>query len=109
MLAKITTIKIIFLEKILGPLERHSKAHHQHTIAGEKAMPGMSMEPNVTFLVAKARSLNCHLSKNCTSNTKPVYKFMMITPLLAINFKATPNGNPTTVVILRVQIIILRK
>ena len=54
------------------------------------------MEPKVTLLLAKAREgfLNCHLIKNGSKGTKPAYKFMVSIPLLAIELKATPNGNP---------------
>ena len=33
--------------------------------------------------------------KNGGRGTKPAYKFMVINPLVAIELKATPNGNPT--------------
>ena len=50
------------------------------------------MEPKVTLLLAKARGgfLNSHLIKNRGRGTKPAYKFMVITPLLAIELKLLP-------------------
>ena len=60
-------------------------------------MPQTIMEPKLTFLLAKtwAGLLNCHLIKNSGRDTKPAYKFMAIISLLAIELKATPNGNQT--------------
>ena len=54
------------------------------------------MEPKVTLLLAKTRGgfLNCHLFKNGGKSTKPTYIFMLIIPLLVIELKATPIGNP---------------
>ena len=55
------------------------------------------MEPKVTLLLAKTRGgfLNCHLFKNGGRGTKPTYIFLVIIPLLVIELKATPNGNPS--------------
>ena len=54
------------------------------------------MEPKVTLLLAKTRGgfLNCNLFKNGGRGTKPTYIFIVIIPLLVIELKATPNGNP---------------
>ena len=59
------------------------------------------MEPKVTLLLAKTRGgfLNCHLFKNGGRGTKPTYIFMVIIPLLVIELKATPNGNPNDYVL----------
>ena len=55
------------------------------------------MGPKVTLLLAKTRGgfLNCHLFKNGGRGTKPTYIFLVIVPLLVIELKATPNGNPS--------------
>ena len=55
------------------------------------------MGPKVTLLLAKTRGgfLNCHLFKNGGRGTKPTYIFLVIIPLLVIELKATPNGNPS--------------
>ena len=55
------------------------------------------MEPKVTLLLAKTRGgfLNCYPLKNGDRGTKPTYIFMVINPLLVIELKATPNGNPS--------------
>ena len=60
-------------------------------------MPSTIMEPKVTLLLAKARGgfLNCCLIKNGGRGTKPAYILMAMIPLLAIQLKATCNGNPT--------------
>ena len=39
--------------------------------------------------------LQCLSIKNSGRSTQPAYIFMVITPLMAIELKATPNGNPT--------------
>ena len=55
------------------------------------------MGPKVTLLLAKTRGgfLNCHLFKNGGRGTKPTYIFLVIIPLLVIELKTTPNGNPS--------------
>ena len=98
MLAKITTIKIIFFRENLGTsgktFQSTSSAHNCWGKGNARNDHGTKC--HISGSQGKARTLNCHLSKNCTRSTKPVYRFIMITLLLAIKLKATPNDNPTT-------------
>ena len=64
------------------------------------------MKPKVTLLLGKVRVefLKCHEIRNCGIGTKPVCKFIVIISLLAIELKATPNGNPTNNFLLEAEI-----
>ena len=54
-------------------------------------------------LVASPLALICYY-KNDGRGTKPTYIFLVIIPLLVIELKATPNGNPSDDFLLEAEI-----